>query len=247
MSTVVHAGFGDSGASEVASRFYLYLSLWMWVLAIVGFGPGYVSALVEGTWIRSIPVHLHAVVYVGWLALFTYQVALPSGGQLARHRRLGMALVTYAALMIVVGLVVTFSRFADRVAADEFVVAQHSLIHPLSDMFIFPLLFGLAVYFRKFPATHKRLMVVATTFLLVAAVGRMSFLGDPPPTLVYDLVWLSPIWIAMVRDAIVSRMIHPAYAIGLLALAFVPLRTAVVETSPYQDFTHWLAAVGGGG
>jgi uncharacterized membrane protein YozB (DUF420 family) len=225
---------------SAGSRFYLNLSLWMWVLAIVGFGPGYASAMVDGSWIRSIPVHLHAAIYVGWLALFTYQVSLPSKGQLARHRSFGRLLVGYGCLMIVAGLVVTFSRFVDRVAADQFFEAQQSLIHPLSDMVIFPVLFGLAIYYRRSPEIHKRLMVMATTFLLIAAVGRMAFLPAHP--LVYDFVWLSPIWLAMIRDAVVSRMVHPAYAIGLLTLGLVPYRTIIVETAPYQDFTHWLAA-----
>ena len=88
------SGSGDEGLGEIERRFYLYLSLWMWLLAIVGFGPGYVSAMVDGSWIRSIPVHLHAVVYVGWLALFTYQVNLPASGQLDKHRRLGAGLAT---------------------------------------------------------------------------------------------------------------------------------------------------------
>lgn len=244
MSEISAAG-GQSQVGEAGNRFYLYLSLWMWGLAIVGFGPGYVSALVEGVWIRSVPVHVHAVVYVGWLALFTYQVSLPAAGQVARHRRLGAILAGYAGLMIVVGLIVTFSRFADRVVAGELAEAQFSLIHPLSDMVIFPVLFGLALYFRKSAETHKRLMVVATTFLLIAAVGRMSFLGTPPATLVYDLVWLSPIWLAMIRDAVVLRIVHPAYAVSLAFLALVPFRTALVETAPYQDFTLWLAGIVG--
>jgi hypothetical protein len=151
---------------QSVNRYYLYLSLWMWLLAIVGFGPGYVSALVDGSWIKSIPVH------------------------------------------------------------------------PLTDMLIFPTLFGMAVYFRRSPGIHKRLMVVATTFLLVAAVGRMTFLGEPPHPLVYDLVWLSPIWLAMIRDALLHRMLHPAYTISLILLAVVPFRTALVETAPYEHFTN---------
>jgi len=160
-----------------------------------------------------------------------------------KHKRLGMVLVGDAGLMVLVGLTVAFSRFADRVAADEFVAAQHALIHPLSDMVIFPVVFGLVVYFRHSPGIHQRLMSVATTFLLVAAVGRMSFPGNPPNTLIYDFVWLSPISLAMARDAFVNRIVHPAYAIGLIALGLVPLRTAIVETSPYQDFTGGLAAL----
>ena len=230
-------------SQRLDTHFYLYLSFWMWILAIVGFGPGYTTALVGGTWIPSIPLHVHAVVYVGWLALFTYQASLPARGHTLKHARLGKALIIYAGLMIVVGLTVTFSRFADRVAAGDLLEAQMNLIHPLSDMFIFPILFGLAVYYRKSPETHKRLMVMATTFLLIAAVGRMSFLGNPPSTLLYDFVWLSPIWLAMLRDAFVHRTLHPSYAIGLLLLSIVPNRTMLIDTPAYQEFSHWLAGM----
>jgi hypothetical protein len=54
------------------------------------------------------------------------------------------------------------------------------MLPPLIDMLVFPVLFRVAYRFRNRPETHKRLMVVATTLLLVAAVGRMSFLGRPP-------------------------------------------------------------------
>ncbi|MDH5311632.1 MAG: hypothetical protein OEY08_16905 [Gammaproteobacteria bacterium] len=236
---------GDEPAGKplgrTSSTFYLYLSLWMWALAIAGFGPGYLSSLVGGTWIRSVPVHVHAAVYVGWLAAFTYQANLPAAGRLDQHRRLGRQLVIYAVLMVVIGLTVTFSRFADFVEAGQLDTARAALIHPLSDMLIFPVLFVLAVRYRRSPETHKRLMVVATTMLLVAAVGRMTFLGNPPDPLVYDLVWLSPVWIAMLRDAVVYRSVHPAYAVPILTLSVVPYRYLLVDTRPYMAFTAWLA------
>jgi len=240
----VRSGEG-AGHSVIAekSRFYLYLSLWMWVIALVGFGPGYGSSLVTGTSIRSIPVHMHAVVYVAWLFAYTYQSSLPSADRLGQHRRLGQQLVVYAVLMVIVGLTVTFSRFDDLVEIGQFNAASAELIRPLTDMLIFPTLFAVAVYFRRSPETHKRLMVVATTTLLVAAVARMRFLGSPPHPLIYGFVWLSPIWIAMLRDAFVERKVYPAYAISIVALAVVPYRYLLAETETYRSFTTWLASL----
>ena len=236
-----HAGTSVGAAT---SRFYVYLSLWMWVLAIGGFGPGLVEQIAAGTWL-SMPlvVHMHAIVYLGWLALFTYQVSLPGSGRVEQHRKLGKYLAGYAILMVVVGITVMLSRFAERVAGGQLELAQAVLIHPLTDMFVFPTLFGLAVYFRRLSATHKRLMVTATTMLLIAAVGRMGFLGNPPNILLYDLLWLSPIWVAMIRDAVVYRRLHPAYGISLVLLAVLPMRVLLVNTGPYQAFTTWLAGV----
>jgi hypothetical protein len=216
----------------------------MWALAVVGFGPGLVAQLSEGGWASISPaVHAHALVYFGWLALFSYQVSLPASGRTDRHRQLGKYLVGYAGLMIVMGVTVMLVRFAERVTAGQTDLASAMLIHPLTDMMVFPVLFGLAVHYRKLPSVHKRLMVVATTMLLIAAVGRMKFLGDPPGLVVYDLVWLSPIWIAMIRDAVVHRKLHPAYAVSLLALSLLPLRVMLVSTAPYQSFATWLSGL----
>ena len=39
-----------------ASRsFYFWLSLWMWAIAITGFGPGAVSGLLGGTFVELVP------------------------------------------------------------------------------------------------------------------------------------------------------------------------------------------------
>jgi hypothetical protein len=48
------------------------------------------------------------------------------------------------------------------------------LIVPLWDMVVFTTAFALAVYFRKKPEYHKRLVLIATCALTAAAFGRFS-------------------------------------------------------------------------
>ena len=93
--------------------------------------------------------------------------------------KLGRFAIGYGVLVIVVGLITAFARFALRVRAGEVAAAQAQLLGPLLDMLVFAPVFAAAVYYRRKPELHKRLMVVATTSLLIAAVGRMQFLGDP--------------------------------------------------------------------
>ena len=59
-----------------------------------------------------------------------------------------------------------------RVRAGEVAAAQAQLLGPLLDMLVFAPLFAAAIYYRRKPELHKRLMIVATTSLLIAAVGR---------------------------------------------------------------------------
>src|SRR6185436_13121375 len=119
----------------------------------------------------------------------------------------------YGVVVIVVGLITAFARFALRVRAGEVVAAQMQLLGPLLDMLVFAPLFAAAIYYRRTPELHKRLMIVATTALLVAAVTRMPFLGSPPDRLPLHLIWTAPILLAMAHDFWRQRRIHPIYVL----------------------------------
>ena len=105
-----------------------------------------------------------------------------------------------------------------RVRAGEVVAAQAQLLGPLLDMLVFAPLFAAAIYYRRKPELHKRLMIVATTSLLIAAVGRMPFLGEPRNPLLLHLIWTAPILLAMAHDFWRQRRVHPVYVLGLVVL-----------------------------
>ena len=72
--------------------------------------------------------------------------------------------------------------------------------------------------YRRRPEIHKRLMLVATTMLIVPAVGRMVFLGTPVPLWKFMLVWPLPVYLAMVHDFRTKRIVHAVYVIGIAAM-----------------------------
>jgi hypothetical protein len=221
---------------------YLALSLWMWVIVAVGFSPGYFGPLLDRSLDKTGAVHFHVVVYIGWLVLFTVQSILPMTRRTRLHRKIGRFGIGYGVLVFATGLFVTFSRFADRVEAGHLDEARMRALAPFSDMIVFPILFGLAIGYRRQPELHKRFMVLAGTMLLIAAVARMSFLGDPPAPLVLIAVWLSPVWIAMLHDAYFRRRLHPVYAFGFVALSIMPFRSLLIDTSFWRATTERLAA-----
>ena len=102
--------------------------------------------------------------------------------------------------------------------AGEVAAAQAQLLGPLLDMLVFAPVFAAAVYYRRKPELHKRLMVVATTSLLIAAAGRMQFLGEPRNLLLLHLIWTAPILLAMAHDFWRQRRVHPVYVLGLVVL-----------------------------
>jgi len=220
-------------------RFYIGISLLAVLIAAMGFWPTYFGPLLAGAADHPTVIHVHAAIFSGWLALFAAQAVLAAGGQIALHRKVGEVGIWYGVLIILVGLTTAFSQFADRVQAGSLEEAQTRLLAPFTDMIVFPIFFGAAVYFRRKPEIHKRLMLVATTTLLVAASLRMGFLPRPMRL----LVWFSPILLGMAYDLIKRRSIHPVYIIGLAALYVLSLRGALVETDAWLAFSGWLATL----
>ena len=224
-------------------RFYIGISLLAVLIAAMGFWPTYFGPLLAGTADHPPVIHVHAAVFVGWLALFGTQAGLAATGQIALHRKLGEVGIWYGVVVIIVGLITAFSQFADRVEAGRLEEAQTRLLAPFSDMIVFPIFFGAAVYYRRQPELHKRLMLVATTTLLVAAALRMSFLGEPLPRPLRLAIWFSPILLGMAYDLIKRRSIHPVYIIGLAALYLLSMRGALVDTDAWLAFSGWLATL----
>ncbi|MFX6036310.1 hypothetical protein ABTE74_23255, partial [Acinetobacter baumannii] len=48
-------------------------------------------------------VHVHALTFAGWIALFLAQIGLVRAGQVARHRRLGRLALIFLPLMAFFG------------------------------------------------------------------------------------------------------------------------------------------------
>ena len=131
-----------------------------------------------------------------------------------------------------------------RVRAGAVAEAQGRLIGPVLDMLVFAPVFAAAVYYRRKPELHKRLMIVATTALLIAAATRIPFAEELRRPLVY-LVWTLPILLAGAHDFWRHRRIHPIYVGGLVVLVLEgPIsRAALRQVEAVRDATAWLASL----
>ena len=130
-------------------------------------------------------VHIHAAVFVGWLALLTSQVLLIRSGRRDLHRRLGIAGVVLAALMIVIGpataVVVDRLRLALPNPDPGFLVVQ------MMDIVAFAGLVVPAFVWRKDPSVHKRLILLATIYISDAGFARWQ--GDTMAALFGNGFW----------------------------------------------------------
>lgn len=226
-----------------ARGFYIALAVLISVIALVGFWQTYFGPLLAGN-VEALPlVHFHVAVYVSWLALFIAQAVFAATGRIDLHIKLGRFGIGYGVFVIAVGLLVGLGMFVVRVRAGEEVEAIRRLFGPILDMLIFAPLFAASVRYRRKPELHKRLMILAMTTLLVAAVSRMrAFL--PSPVLV-QLVWSAPILLAMAYDYAKRRIVHPVYVFGLvlLLLESQAVRSVARASAPWRNFGAWLAEV----
>ena len=91
---------------------------------------------------------------------------------------------------------------------------------PFSDMLFFGTLFALAIYWRRKPEFHRRLMFLATCVLLDAAFGRFLYLFNH--SLFYlcvDAVML----LGVARDLVVNRSVHKVYRVAIPLLCAAQL------------------------
>lgn len=236
-------------ASQVVHRqteirgIYPLISLVMIAIIAVGFWESYFGLLLGQGVEKELFIHVHAFVYVSWMALFVTQTTFIATRRTALHRKLGQFGMIWGVLVLVVGTVTAVLRFGTMTGEGLVEPARQFVIWPLLDMVIFAGFFIPAYTYRRQPEIHKRLMVVATTNLIVAAVIRA--VGPPVSTMhvIFVLLWLSPIIIAMVHDFVRKRLVHPVYIIGVAVLTISSFRDIVTSTDAWMTFTQWLASV----
>jgi hypothetical protein len=223
-------------------KFYIGIGLLGVLFAFVGFWPSYFGPVFFEAAEKAAILHIHAAVFVGWLALFTTQAYLAAIRRVDLHIRVGRFGIGYGALVIVVGLTTGFIMSAGYVTTGDFIGGSDLLYSTVLDMGIFTPFFVAAVLFRKRPELHKRLMIIAGTSLLVAAVFRMEFLGRPRNVWLAHTIWLSPLILTMCADYWKRRVIHPVLLIGVIGLMLQSpaFRDPVRRTETWRSFSGWL-------
>jgi hypothetical protein len=224
-------------------RFFSLMAIVTSITIAAGFFHTYVPKVMAGAPVPGI-IHVHAVVFTAWLVFFVLQTTLVLGGRTAVHRRLGIAGVVLAVLMLVVGTetAITVARLGHRgIPGVEFPDAEGFLLLNLCAVFVFATLVGAGWLFRRNAQAHKRLMLMATVGGLVGpGVSRLSFASGKTPVigmLVMGFLFAGPVY-----DLVTRRRIHPAYIGGvLLALcAIPPVVTLMAATAAWHNIAALL-------
>jgi hypothetical protein len=199
--------------------FYGGMGVLILVIVLVGFAPTW--------WLRSpdsarppvsLLLHVHGLVFVGWLLLFIVQGGLISARRHDLHRRFGTWSIGFAVALVLLGLWIGMAQALRGVDAhgDR---ALSWLFVPLMSILVFAGLVAAGYWKRRDPQSHKRLMLAATVAMLDPAFGRMGLFpreGD----LAWLNWWLMPtMLLALIPWDLRQRgRIHRATIIGLVAL-----------------------------
>jgi hypothetical protein len=210
-----------SEATTNHSRFPLLFGLVLCAVLLAGFGPSFFFR--AWTTRPNLPLHLvvHGLAATAWFVVFIAQVVLAARGNRRWHRRLGIFGLGIAAAFVVTGLQSTWS-FARQVAAQgHFVAANGSgeafvywaIAVSIGGLVVFTCLLSTALFFRRRPEVHGRLMLLATAGLMGPAVSRvvLRFAPLPNPLLAVLSVFLIML---LIRDIRVRGRPHIATVLG---------------------------------
>ena len=225
-------------------RFFSVMAAAIVVTALAGFARTYflrplLPVLTPAPLALTPLIHLHGLLFTGWVLLLLVQVRLVAAKRIARHRQLGMAGAAMAGLMVVVGTL-TALYGVERGVAPFGIDPRRFLIVPLFAILLFAIFVVAGVRARRDPQSHKRLMLLATIALLPPAIARwVLLLGlGPPVVFAVATLFLVPI---VARDLKTRRRVHPVTLWGgLLLVASGPLRLALAQTDGWLFLSNWL-------
>jgi hypothetical protein len=228
MAEVDSRVLGSTAAAATQARtrrkFYVSLAVFMTLLVGVGFWPSYYGPLIRGAAQAPIILHIHGVVFIGWMALLIVQTTLAARGKIRAHRALGNIGIGYAIVLWLMGLLVSFVAPVMHVNAGEWTVDEAATFLPIpfGDMVLFGAFFAAAVWYRNKSEIHKRLMVMATIAVVFAAAFRLQNAGVPMSWAI--VVWYIPLVIAMAYDFFTRGRVHTVYWIGAAVMVVALLR-----------------------
>jgi hypothetical protein len=226
------------------NRFYTTMGVVALVVALVGFNSTFRGTVTGRAEITPL-VHLHGALFGAWLWLFIIQSRLIGSGRVALHRRLGVLGAGLALAMVVVGFTVSIAAAHRGFKIDRANDPLGFLVFPLGDLLAFTVLVGLAIWFRKRPMAHKRLMLLATAGTLMNAplahlIADFRALDGAPFAIIPPMILL--LFASAVYDKLTLGRIHPVSLWGaIVLLLYNNLRAAAIGPSAaWHSFAAWL-------
>lgn len=227
--------------------FFFWMALAMAFFIFAGFGLTYLQPMTAGSGPSYPPiVHLHGIIFFSWIILLVVQPLLVNTGNVKLHRSLGTFGIVVAGMLILLGSVITI-MFAGSVGDNR--TPDYNDLMYLSIVAIsgFALLFSLAIRNVRTPENHKRLILLATIFLLPPGINRLYMV-------LFELIEAPVFWTYLTMDILVAAiLLYDWRTLGKISKASVVgsaciltphvLHIVLVDSGPFVSFYEVLAGL----
>jgi hypothetical protein len=243
MATVVARSSAPAIALPPGRRydhlFFSGMAILMLATVFAGFARSYYLAGVFHAPLPSMIIHIHGAAFTCWILLLVTQTSLVAAGRVDIHRRLGIAGFLLACLMVILGVLAATDQLAHR-ATPTGLDPQYFYIVPITDMLIFATLIFFAFRARTNPAAHKRIILVATNALLLAAIARWPLALIHRNPVRAALLSYAFLLLLVAYDLWSTRKVHRATLYASAFLIFVQqIRLPIANTAAWHAFAAW--------
>ena len=223
--------------TRTGDRFLANLALVMCIVTVSGFAL--MAATGRSSFHAPLPTHLHAIGFMGWVALFIAQSRLGVGESRALHRRLGWIAAGWAVLLVVLGCGIIVSALR-RGVTPFFFQPQYLMFGDPFTLFGFAGITYAAIRLRKRTDWHGRLHLGAMTMLVPPGIGRLlplplmqpwAFEGACAAALIFPLA-------GMIRDKRHFGRVHPAWWAPMIMMPLTVVSAQLLAFSPIGDIVY---------
>lgn len=226
--------------------FFLGGAIAMTVVIVAGFSLQ--LAMGRSSFGAPLLVHAHAVVFMGWVAIYLSQNVLVATGRMGLHRRLGWLAAAWMVPMLVLGCAVTLAIVRRGGVPFFFRPLQFLVFDPVSLLTFAGLTTG-AILLRRQTDWHRRLHFCAMSMLLGPGFGRLL-----PMPLLTPWAWEATLAACMIfpivgmgADLRRTGRVHPAWLWGFAALVGSAILTEAITYSPVGGAIYDAAVAGSPG
>lgn len=228
-------------------RFFLFAAIAFAAITFIGFARTYyLVPVIGGAPLRWV-AHVHGVLMTLWVLLFGAQVFLIRTKRVQTHMRMGWAAVGLAVAILPAGFLTAIyaTKYGNSPSTPPDIPPLSFMLIPMADLVMFVIFFSAAIYFRKSPAEHKRLMLLTALNFLPPAVARI-----PIP----ELQAFGPLWFfgfpallfiaAIVIDTKRTGRLNRVFLIGgVLWIVAMFGRLPLSESGAWLGVAEWLVTV----
>lgn len=225
---------------------HIFFSVTAWLMlatVFLGFAPTYYLAGMFHAPLPSPIIHIHGAAFSCWILLLVAQTSLVSARRVDLHKKLGLAGFGLACLMVILGWWAATDRLARGSVPGRFDPYSFYII-PMTDIVIFATLIAFAYRARRDSSAHKRLIYIATTGLLIAAIARWPWSlvhRNAPMAAIVSYGFLA---LLIAYDLFSTRKLHRATIWASAFLIFVQqIRLPIGKTAAWHAFASWVQSV----